>query len=65
MKGKKLAQLVGTLCVIGAVVLGLFFALNQQEDDSIFSKNETKNTEAQNILSKDINRNYPATVREA
>jgi len=64
MKGKKLAQLVGTLCVIGAVVLGLFFALNQQEDDSIFSKNETKNTEAQNILSKDINRNYPATVRE-
>ncbi len=64
MKGKKLAQLIGTLCVIGAVVLGLFIALNQREDDSVFSKNEAKNTEAQNILSKDIDRNYPATVRE-
>ena len=64
MKGKKQAQLIGTLCVIGAVVLGIFLALNQREDDDAFSKDVKKNTEAQNILSKDIDRNYPATVRE-
>lgn len=64
MKGKKLAQLIGSLCVVTVVVLGIFLALNMREDDGIFSKKQTKNTEAQNILSKDIDRNYPATVRE-
>lgn len=64
MKGKKLARLVGSLCLIVAVVLGVFLALNLGEDDSIFSKEEKPNTEVQNILAKDIDRNYPATVRE-
>lgn len=64
MKGKKLAQLIGTLCVIVTVVFGIFLALNLREDNSVFSKEEKKNTEAQNILAKDIDRNYPATVRE-
>ena len=64
MKGKKLAQLVGALCLIGVLVLAAFLFLNQREEDIAFSKNEKKNTEAQNILSKDIDRNYPATVRE-
>lgn len=64
MKGKKLARLVGTLCLVVAVVLGVFLALNLGEDDSVFSKDTKKNTEAQNILAKDIDRNYPATVRE-
>ncbi len=64
MKGKKLAQLIGGLCLVVAVVLGVFLALNQREDDSVFSKEDKPNTEAQNILAKDIDRNYPATVRE-
>ena len=64
MKGKKLAQLIGVLCLIGALVLAAFLMLNLREDDGIFSKKEKTNTEAQNILSKDIDRNYPATVRE-
>ena len=46
------------------VVLGIFLALNLREDNSIFSKDEKPNTEAQSILSKDVDRNYPATVRE-
>jgi len=64
MKGKKLAQLIGSLCLVAVVVLGVFLALNLREDDSVFSKNDKENTEAQSILSKDIDRNYPATVRE-
>lgn len=64
MKGKKLAQLIGTLCLVVVVVLGVFLALNLREDDSIFSKNDKPNTEAQAILAKDVDRNYPATVRE-
>ena len=43
MKGKKLARLVGSLCLIVAVVLGVFLALNLGEDDSIFSKEEKPN----------------------
>lgn len=64
MKGKKLARLVGSLCLVVVVVLGVFLALNLGEDNSVFSKEEKPNTEAQSILSKDIDRNYPATVRE-
>ena len=46
-------------------MLGVFLVLNLQEDDGVFSKKDTaKNTEAQNILSKNLDRNYPATVRE-
>ena len=64
MRGKKLAQLIGSLCLVVVVVLGIFLALNLREDNSIFSKDEVQNTEAQAILSKDIERNYPATVNE-
>lgn len=64
MKGKKLAQLVVTLFLAVLVVLGVFFALNYGDSDDIFSKKEKPSTEVQNILSKDIDRNYPATVRE-
>ncbi len=64
MKGKKNAQLIGTLCIVVFVMLGVFLALNLREDNGIFSKEEKKNTEAQTILAKDIDRNYPATVRE-
>lgn len=64
MKGKKTARLVGSLCLVVAIVLAIFLTLNLREDNSIFSKDEKPNTEAQNILSKDVDRNYPATVRE-
>ena len=64
MKGKKLAQLIGTLCTVVVVVLGIFLALNLRKDNSVFSKDSKPNREAQNILAKDVDRNYPATVRE-
>lgn len=64
MKGKKMAQLVGSLCLVVVVLLAVFLLLNQKEDDSAFSEETGKNTEAQNILAKDLDRNYPATVRE-
>lgn len=64
MKGKKLTRLIGGLGLVIVVVLAIFLALNLGEDDSVFSKEEKTNTEAQNILAKDMERNYPATVRE-
>lgn len=64
MKGKKLARLIGSLCLVGALLLAAFIMLNQREDNSIFSKDEKPNTEAQSILAKDVDRNYPATQRE-
>ena len=64
MKGKKLAKLIGSLCLVCALVLAAFLMLIQREDNSIFSKDAKPNTEAQSILAKDIDRNYPATQRE-
>ena len=64
MKDKKMAQLIGGLGLLCVVVLIVFFVLNQKADDSIFSEKENSSTEVQNILAKDIERNYPATVRE-
>ena len=64
MKKKNLAKLAGSLILLGIAVLVVFYWLNNRPDDSIFSKDGEKNTEAQAILAKDLDRNYPATVRE-
>ena len=64
MKDKKLTKLIGGLGVLCVIVLAVFFVLNQNEGDGIFSKKENVSTEVQNILAKDVERNYPATVRE-
>ncbi len=64
MKGKNLAKLLGGLILLGIVVLVAFYWLNNRSDDSVFSKDGETNTEAQKILSKDLDRNYPASVRE-
>lgn len=64
MKDKKMAKLIGGLALVCIVVLVVFFMLNQNAEDGIFAKKENTSTEVQNILSKDIERNYPATVRE-
>ncbi len=64
MKDKKIAQFVGILGLLCVGVLIVFFVLNQNSEDGIFEKKENTSTEVQNILAKDIERNYPATVRE-
>ena len=64
MKDKKIAQFIWVLGLVCIAILIVFFVLNQKADDDIFSKKENVSTEVQNILSKDLERNYPATVRE-
>ena len=64
MKGKNLAKLVGGLLLLGIVLLIVFYWLNNRPDDSTFAGDDVKNTEAQKILAKDIDRYYPASVRE-
>lgn len=64
MKDKKIAQFIGGLGLVCIAILIVYFVLNQKADDDIFSKKENVSTEVQNILAKDIERNYPATVRE-
>lgn len=62
MKKKSIGKLIAMLCMTGVVVLGVFLALNLRENNG--NKENKPNTEAQNILAKDLERNYPATVRE-
>lgn len=64
MKGKNLTKLIGGLGVVCVLIFGIYLAMNLKSDDSVFEKDSQKNTEAQNILAKDVERNYPATVRE-
>lgn len=64
MKDKKIAQFIGGLGLVCVAILIVYFVLNQKANDDIFSKKENVSTEVQNILSKDLERNYPATVRE-
>ena len=64
MKDKKIAQFIGGIGLVCVAILIVYFVLNQKADDDIFSKKENVSTEVQNILAKDMERNYPATVRE-
>ena len=64
MKDKKIAQFIGGLGLVCVAILIVYFVLNQKANDDIFSKKENVSTEVQNILSKDLEGNYPATVRE-
>ena len=63
MKGKGFAKLIGVMCLLVVVVLGVYLALNLRENNGK-NKENVQNTEAQNILSKNLDHNYPATVRE-
>lgn len=64
MKGKNPARLVGGLLLLGIMILILFYWLNNRPDDSVFSDETTKNTEARKLLGKDMERYYPSSVRE-
>ncbi|MBE5951461.1 MAG: hypothetical protein E7260_07680 [Lachnospiraceae bacterium] len=63
MKGKDTAKMIVTLCLVGLVLVGLYYLLHKNEGDKEGKKNQTS-TEAQLLLDKDYERNYPATVRE-
>ena len=63
MKGKGITKLIGVMFLLVVVVLGVYLALNLRENNGK-NKENVQNTEAQNILAKDLDRNYPATVRE-
>lgn len=63
MKGQGITKVIGVMCLLVVVVLGVYLALNLREENGK-NKENVQNTEAQNILAKDIDRNYPATVRE-
>ena len=62
MKGKSIGKTIVSMILIGAVLIGAYFMLNLNEGKEA-GENKT-NTEAQLLLEKDYDRNYPATVRE-
>lgn len=57
-------RLVLSLTVFAVVVLAVFYWLNGRTGSSGFGKSKTDSTEVKAILSKDLERNYPASVRE-
>lgn len=63
MKGKNTGKTIVSMVLICVVLVGFYFLLNQKENEGGKKKTET-NTEAQLLLQKDYDRNYPATVRE-
>ena len=63
MKGKTTGKTIVSMVLICVVLVGFYFLLNQNEGAGNKNKTE-KSTEAQLLLQKDYDRNYPATVRE-
>ena len=63
MKGKDTAKTIVLLCLVGVVLVGLYFLLHSKEGEKE-EKKKQPSTEAQLLLEKDYERNYPATVRE-
>ena len=63
MKGKDTAKTIVLLCLVGVILVGLYFLLHSKEGKKE-EKKPQNSTEAQLLLGKDYERNYPATVRE-
>lgn len=62
MKGKGTGKTIAMMVLICLVLVGAYFMLNQNEGNE--DQKDKTNTEAQLLLQKDYDRNYPATVRE-
>ncbi|MCR5584931.1 MAG: hypothetical protein K6F63_05795 [Lachnospiraceae bacterium] len=61
---KYIGGIIGGVVILGIVIWIVFYTVNNRKSDSIFETKTTSNTEAQAIISKDLDRFYPSTVRE-
>ena len=62
MKRKEIAQLIGILVAVGLIILAVYFSLHQKEDESLF-ESSGESSLVEQVLRKDLERNYPATVK--
>lgn len=61
---KYIGGIIGGLIILGIVVWVVFYTLNNRKDNSVYTNKKTSNTEAQALISKDLDRFYPSTPRE-
>ncbi len=61
---KYIGVIIGGLVLVGLVIWIVFYTVNNRNDKSVFNDGKSTNTEAQALISKDIGRFYPSTVRE-
>jgi hypothetical protein len=61
---KYIGGIIGGVVILGIVIWIVFYTVNNRRNDTIFETGTSTNTEAQAIISKDLDRFYPSTVRE-
>ena len=61
---KYIGGIIGGVVLLGVVIWIVFYTVNNRRNNDVFSNKKTSNTEAQAIISKDLDRFYPSTVRE-
>ncbi len=61
---KYLGFIIGGVVLAGIVIWVVFYTINNRKSTDVFSKKSSANSEAQAIISKDLDRFYPSSARE-
>ncbi len=61
---KHLGTLIGILIILGLAVWGVFYFVNNRNSKLDIFQKKTSSTEAESLISKDLERFYPSSVRE-
>ncbi len=61
---KYIGGIIGGVIILGIVIWIVFYTVNNRKSDSVFNNKSENNTEAQAIISKNLDRFYPSSARE-
>ncbi len=61
---KYVGTIIGGVVLAAIVIWIVFYTVNNKRNNSVFSTENTANTEAEAIINKDLTRFYPSSVKE-
>ncbi len=61
---KYIGGIIGGVALAGIVIWIIFYTVNNRDNSRVFDDKKSENIEAQAIISKNLDRFYPSTVRE-
>ncbi len=61
---KYIGGIIGGVIILGIVIWVVFYTVNNRKSNAVFNKGSETNTEAQAIISKNLDRFYPSSARE-
>ncbi len=58
---KYLGKIIAAVIILGLIIWGVFYWINNRNNSSDFNSDKKKNSEAQTIIEKDLENYYPST----